>query len=1529
MKKISRVFFLFVLIIIASLLFYIPISMSVPSDQCCNVDECDDCELCSGSPDCSSQPYVYGSCVPQANKDPCNSCSSGYCECRAGVCEDKTCYNNNDCGDCQKCSNSACTADNAATCSSCSSGICVCSGGSCKNQFAGKAVYKIKNEPDILEKASVNRFACIGLSGVNIIDENPTNWISIGSSETKCLDNKVICGFKAGDDGDQGEIDYMKCCKLDAGGKTISLVGTGNLDPNGRNTEAMCSDNGVAVYAKQLSDDGVHEVYCAKVLVDGVVAGRINTDVGWKEIDRDDEAIMCTMGSGSGSDPPPEIDPRTFNCSAAACVANPERCKKCCKCEGATGPGYYNVPSSCKLAKKNCTEIYEIHDAAIVCGCGSAKPPCNVIEKVGDCGDYPDECKWCHTPSPEIYPYNFSAIYDEIFVDAATKKACVNITADPFNCGGCGFADADGKSETDFFCGFENRNDRPGSPFCVESECVGRSDATSENVVLPSKEKNPYFYYDVKTSATAYGTQYSSEWGDGSSLPIYLSHDIDSSETICLSSEIGGTDFVDGLGCCGNGKCREKGTSMCNVNAICDGIYWHDATADEDNDGEYDSNGEIFKAPDCEQDDSYNYPIANINGIFKRCVDFDRPSEYVQSRHTGICAPDLVMNNSVWSNALIGNNYAKVTGANEGASEAFDSGLTGGREYACGKDYYTVAGNRGLVASHGNFCPGHPIDAIEVEEAGTRGSFFICDASGDTYTFAAILDAGRIISGGESLGSVFIPEDDNAPGKNRYDICPAPVLEWKEKTSATATEYTSEPRNELVVLPCPGKISLSNMDLENSFLINNIERSWSVSYGGAYSVTVNICRPRLDDTDNSGKYPLPRTYYFLSNGTMMGDVNNNSYLCFTDETMLPQHDEPSRAKIGVCCGDDGCGDIDIGSGGNEYNPGDYVNVSGKIVYCMHNGSWSEDLDYNDTAIQGACLRAGHFATDNFCCAESDDTRPWISESYNDPGSEYGACFKAEPQYNDYFMSFNGTAYPNVFVNNGTFFGCGFNNSLFESEYNLSIGIIAGENVNYLPDFITCDLFKQVNSSNVCVLDDNNILNDTCLYNVEDWPNPGTGCADTKTGEPLIKEVEYCTIINTSSSGDFYCSYNNTWNVTGGENLSHNSAVPDILFNYINQSWADSGKDTSLLQEANCCRPNECWDADKGVCIPEQTGFDEYILINETVAYKCLLGEWINVLATGKRTPDGCYAGICPEASQCLYDITGNSYQNNNVSNSANPQCIDNNQYIGDALCVNGMWESRTKRLAEEMSALVGNNDNFVIMCGTPDDVLINLDHNIGASNNYCVLNLDGQRIIGTTLNQPLYDSETHNDFITAFEQTFLVSYPEMGVSFNSNCGEDTDDFDRCINNDYVQLYYDDNYQMVVFSNEPVDNLIPGLFSGICDNPPWWIGWLCPAPSGLETNLASLQMFNKVYAARLGNKEVFGVAEKECNPMTLRKTWLFSFNYTGFGSADLGHLVAHVQADDANITESQNNIFIRNPDADAWTALTLLRNTEQE
>jgi len=958
--------------------------------------------------------------------------------------------------------------------------------------------------------------------------------------------------------------------------------------------------------------------------------------------------------------------------------------------------------------------------------------------------------------------------------------------------------------------------------------------------------------------------------------PIFTLQQINSDPDIC--TQVGGTDFNERLGCCGDAKCKENSGYACHVQGICDGTNWHDAR-------DTNTYGEIFSSGLCEPEE-LDYLIANVEGEFAKCVDYELDLFNRYARAHRECIPNYAVN---YTDIFWG--WDGFDGPNEDERRAIDVGLAGGTIYICGAGMYGVSGHRGLVEAHGNHCVGHPTYARYVENAEAWGGItYVCDIHhlDDAFAYAALLDAEQ---------SAFHAEDSVVP----YEYCPASIDRWLE-------DEPGYPKREYVAMvPCPGKITISeNIDLKHTFIKGGV-RSWSISVGGTQTrPTVSECAAPRYDGEFLPTYKLERTMYYPSNGSVMGSVANHSYLCYRNA----QRTTDTKADIAVCCGSDGCANIPGALGNRGVSAGMSVETpDGRRIYCLNNGSWSMDLDFNYT--QDICQQAYLFPTGNYCCAEGDDTSTWINESYNDLGGP-GACFKGTRQLNEDLLTYNNVQYNDVVVFNGTFRGCGFNNSLFHLSPEFEAG------------------------PNRCVPDTNGSLGPVCLQTIEDWPNPGanfTALSPFRTNQSVIRAADQCTILPISSG--VYCSFNNTWELTNGLNLSHKCIVPDDLLAYMR---AQAGGEN--LTGEWCCEPDQCWDPldSGGRCIEEQLDPSLYYLLNESAAYKCLQGAWINVRATGTRTPDGCFAGICPQDSQCFYNPAGDPADNNNVSEGANPQCIDDGQYIGDVVCEAGNWTTRTRKLAGVLAGLVDfATDDFVMMCGPPEKVL-NYEPRPWFTNNFCVMNLNDQRIIGVTLNKPVYDPSNNTDFRAALEQRFLMAYRYEGVNFtfDPTCSQSADTFLKCAdisfnNRDYLHLYYNDEYELVVLSNENIYALNGGVGALICAALPDWLKWLCPVPTPLEQSLNDVRLFNMTYGAKLGaNQWVFGVAEQLCDPITRDRDMIYSFNYSGFSARDLSYITSQIKADEVNITRDQRHIFIKNPKKeDAWAALTLLRNTAQE
>ena len=456
----------------------------------------------------------------------------------------------------------------------------------------------------------------------------------------------------------------------------------------------------------------------------------------------------------------------------------------------------------------------------------------------------------------------------------------------------------------------------------------------------------------------------------------------------------------------------------------------------------------------------------------------------------------------------------------------------------------------------------------------------------------------------------------------------------------------------------------------------------------------------------------------------------------------------------------------------------------------------------------------------------------------------------------------------------------------------------------------------------------------------DWPNPGGQSTNLSALKSLVKVYDTCTQVS-SSVGIKFCDVDGVWKSPSGQNKSHFSTVPLDLLNYM-----QSQKPNTTMSPMSCCQENQCWDPLKNKCINEQFGANEYYYLNDTnKTYKCIGGSWGSPDAR-RFTPDGCQAGFCPEAGQCLYNPSGSSSQNGNVS--GNPQCVFSGQFISDNYCLNGSWSSRTRLAAITLTRLLGSaNDNFVLTCGSPNQILFR-SQNPGLVNSVCVIDLkpgssQNRRIFATSLNQelelPTINGTPANDFIFALKQSFWGAYP--GSTFESAC-LNASGFDfSCLNGadpsnnniKLLKLYYDNTTKVVVFSDREVTGLKPTLLEYVCDWFPPWLQWMCPTPPPISQSLTNLT-FDRLYSGRLSSKETIGVQKDRCVCENCAKDSTFSFNYKGYSASDLLTLLGSPEvyaADDFSVYEPSNNlvnVYIKNPHGVdkpvLWDALSFLK-----
>ena len=243
----------------------------------------------------------------------------------------------------------------------------------------------------------------------------------------------------------------------------------------------------------------------------------------------------------------------------------------------------------------------------------------------------------------------------------------------------------------------------------------------------------------------------------------------------------------------------------------------------------------------------------------------------------------------------------------------------------------------------------------------------------------------------------------------------------------------------------------------------------------------------------------------------------------------------------------------------------------------------------------------------------------------------------------------------------------------------------------------------------------------------------------------------------------------------------------------------------VLISSGCCPHNFCWNGN--FCVADQKDDPRgtlHFLTGDLKGYRCFEGEWVG--ATQRFSPGG-IPGFCPDDSMCFYNPSGTFSEDGSVS--ANPQCINDGEYRGQRYCNKGIFESRTKKLFEQMQAEFGS-PRFTLNCGPPENVL-NVIGNVegrqiqqyirgspthncqviagtnNCMNNFCVLSSSQGIAFGTTLNQAL-------DAVNLSAQE-LFAIPSI-----SSCKEEGDlTFCSRSDLDATRWYFDSSLQTLINS----------------------------------------------------------------------------------------------------------------------------------
>jgi hypothetical protein len=577
-------------------------------------------------------------------------------------------------------------------------------------------------------------------------------------------------------------------------------------------------------------------------------------------------------------------------------------------------------------------------------------------------------------------------------------------------------------------------------------------------------------------------------------------------------------------------------------------------------------------------------------------------------------------------------------------------------------------------------------------------------------------------------------------------------------------------------------------------------------------------------------------------------------------------------------------------GGIDVRGGQSVNVTGNDVYfCTNQSTWSTDLDFYELAgnrgefcnnarfppsningyggsLSGTPLRSQNQQTrwtGGYCCGESDDwhnsypdlSYSVLNEYYSDNSPSYptdypGACFNNWYQPNDRFLTIydennRGIRLEEVLVVDSTFQGCAIDHTkAMPSDVVCSTSRTNDVNKPYEGTTKGIPALNVFNTEFGTSINSNDFL-----LKLRDKPNMPQSY-NRNSGQLLVNDNKYCSVINWSNGQSFFCSYLEKWS-------AHDPSSPRTHLSFI--PWINE-----TAQQAECCRPSECWDGEQ--CIPsakDTLSIVPYKVMNDRGdGFICKDGAWEWIYS--KTTWDGSEHGYCLHNDQCLVFRGGdrslnnvyspNYYPTDVIGVTNMPLCINDGEHYLDHYCEDGTWTSRTKYVALELYNLAEGND-FVLYCDNYKKVLNNVAYildgdfssieqkyfmlnpasgcqsysgeNVPCANNVCVLVNNPQSNnpvvhVGTSINSRLNRTTSSDGRASAIYDIGLA----FGTSL-SNCeryerGDDS--FVECGDN----LYYNGAKNIVIFtrstgpSNIDYVDVLNNLFTGFIRT---IVGWL--------------------------------------------------------------------------------------------------------
>ncbi|MBU0536102.1 MAG: DUF4215 domain-containing protein [Nanoarchaeota archaeon] len=490
-----------------------------------------------------------------------------------------------------------------------------------------------------------------------------------------------------------------------------------------------------------------------------------------------------------------------------------------------------------------------------------------------------------------------------------------------------------------------------------------------------------------------------------------------------------------------------------------------------------------------------------------------------------------------------------------------------------------------------------------------------------------------------------------------------------------------------------------------------------------------------------------------------------------------------------------------------------------------------------------------------------------------------------------------------------------------------------ENLVY-DDFSAC--WNSEPKTNLEILgDDSKVLD----YN-ESW----YGCDASTTAEDIVGQFKqnyqkgqtlgYCENVGDDTIGWRSCSYDGVWNDFDG-------IKSDVI------------KTNPSGTSSECCADTYCWDGTECVDGSDLLKQGEDIQENGE-DYKCVLGEWQTVSEKPDQFGNEEFAITCGDNQCHWYDSITSTHE-----------CVSENYYNMDYICMDGNWTTRTAVIATQLLELTGNSDNsdFTLYCDSYKNAINDVQFFIDTAwynatkyllgpevafgirdcsiecefdqcpcvNNFCVVEykdlIDGKRKVafGISINQEINSSENSDlSFLTLFKESqrtfaedYHYDYCDSAIRTHADQYLGCNRYDEPIRGDIANIWYNPKKASLIYSPEGIIVEDVSLQTAILNFIKHPINTLINSLSGddaTSVNFVETSKFDRIYVNKFREKSIKGYVDENKPEMKI----MYSNVYTNIkaivdGSTNLCAMYNDCLKAGVGITDTGDAFYLESED----------------